>query len=49
MMHTVITFLSLPVACSGDIQLGNPADDVDMVIDGAGCAGMQLIICTRLE
>ena len=48
-MRAVTTSLSLPVASSGDIQLGNPAVDVDIVIDGAGCAGMRLIICTRLE
>ena len=39
-MRAVTAFLSLPLACGDDIRLGNPAVDVDVVIDGAGCAGM---------
>ena len=41
MMRAVTAFFSLPLACGGDIQLGNPAVDVGVVIDGAGCAGME--------
>ena len=40
MMCAVTAFLSLPLACGDDIPLGNPAVGVDVVIDGAGCAGM---------
>ena len=40
MMRAVTAFLSLPLACCDDVRLGNPAVDVDVVIDGAGCAGM---------
>ena len=40
MMRVVTTFLSSPLVCGGDVQLGNPADDVDVVIVGAGWAGM---------
>ena len=39
-MRAVTTFLSLPLACGDDVRLGNPAVDVDVVIDGAGCADM---------
>ena len=40
MMRAVTEFLSLPLACGDDVRWGNPAVDVDVVIDGAGCAGM---------
>ena len=39
-MRTVTTFLSLPLASGDDGRLGNPAVDVDVVIDAAGCADM---------
>ena len=39
-MRAVAAFLSSPLACGGDVRLGNPADDVDVVIVGAGWAGM---------
>ena len=40
MMRAVTAFLSSPLACGGDVQLGNPADNVDVVVVGAGWAGM---------
>ena len=40
MMRAVTVFLSLPFACGDDVRLGNLAVDVDVVLDGAGCAGM---------
>ena len=40
MMRAVTAFLSSPLTCGGDVQLGNPADDVDVVIVGAGWAGV---------
>ena len=39
MMRAVTAFLPLPLACGDEIRLGNRAVDVDVVIDGAGCAG----------
>ena len=39
-MRAVTAFLSLPLACGGDVQFRNPAVDVDVVIVGAGWTGM---------
>ena len=47
MMRAVTTLLSSPLACGGDVQLGDPADDVDVVVAGAGWAGMASAVHLR--